>query len=232
MVTGFSRYLIVLVGLLVSNDVLAQSKYAIGSFASWPVGSYASTKAADGSFAQPGWGIMFENEARFKSWPRIFSMGLHLSYQQNTMDNNAMNRAFSTALNVRTEATEAKYRPLLITLGPFFDIPVSSRLDLGIKTGIGFAITNIDAFNLSLYAPSGGAPIVYNIGFKTSPAFTYLLGLNAEYTVNDIIVLTSFVDFSGARSKVDSFVGTLGRTQSNYDLLFLNTGLGIAIIFD
>jgi len=231
MAPGFFRYLLLLAGLIAPNQLLAQSKYAIGTFASWPVGRYASTKPSDGGFAQPGWGIMFENEARFKSWPQIFSMGLHLSYQQNAMDNTAMARAFSTALNVRTEVTEAKYRPLLITLGPFFDIPLSSRLDLGIKTGIGFAITNIDAFNLSVY-PTSGAPVVYNIDFKTSPAFTYLLGLNAEYKINDIIVLTSFVDFSGARSKVDSFVGTVARTQSDYDLLFLNTGLGIAIIFD
>ncbi|HTF20041.1 MAG TPA: hypothetical protein VK658_18335 [Chryseolinea sp.] len=210
----------------------AQSKYALGTFASWPVGSFGSTAADDGSFAQPGWGLSFEDEARFKSWPRIFSLGLHLSYQQNAIDHQAMARAFSAALNKRTETTEAKYRPLLVTLGPFFDIPVTEKFDIGIKTGIGFAIANIDSFQLSVYNNPNEAPAIYGLDFKSSPSFTFLLGLNGELRISRVIGLSVFADFSGARSQVESFVGTAARVQSHYDLSFVNTGLGIAVIFE
>ena len=232
MTPGYSRYLLLLMAMIAMHSVPAQSKYAIGSFASWPVGSFASTHASDGSFAQPGWGVVFEDEAHLRTWPPIFSMGLHISYQQNAMDNTAMEREFSKYFGARTEVSEAKYRPLLVTLGPFFDIPLSPRLDLGIKTGIGFALTNIDSFTLAVQPPAGGLSSSYDVAFKTSPAFTYLLGLNAEFKASDIVGLMLFMDFSGARSKVDSFVGTIGRTQSDFDLLFINTGLGMTIKFD
>ena len=231
---GFSRlrFLITCAVLLDIPDLFAQGKYAIGTFVSWPVGNFGSTAVGDGSFAQPGWGIVFEDEARFKSWPDIFSLGLHISYQQNAMDHNAMAQAFSARLNLPAEVSEAKYRPLLITLGPFFDIPITPKIDIGIKTGIGFALTNIDSFELTVYPSPNEAPVQYGVDFKSSPSFTYLLGINGELKVSRVIGLTAFVDFSSARSKLESFVANVGRTQSHYDLSFVNTGLGIAVIFD
>lgn len=229
---GSFRYLIITVALLASTEHLAQSKYVLGTFVGWPIGDFGSTSVEDGSFAQPGWGMLLENEARFKSWPRIFSLGLHLSYQQNGMDDSAMAQSFTSALNFRTEVSEAKYRPLIITFGPFFDIPITPRFDVGIKTGIGFALTNIDSFEVSVYPSPNETPVVYDIDFKTSPSFSYLLGLNGEFKITRVIGLTAFVDFSAARSKVDSFVGTVGRAQSHFDLSFMNTGVGVAVIFD
>jgi hypothetical protein len=75
-------------------------------------------------------------------------------------------------------------------------------------------------------------PVIYNIDFHTSPAFTYLLGVNGEVRLSAVIGLTAFVDFSAARSKGESFVGAIGRTQSYYDLSFINTGIGIVVNFD
>ncbi|MGC3948700.1 MAG: hypothetical protein QM762_30070 [Chryseolinea sp.] len=86
----YLRALIVVAGCIGCAELCAQTKYAIGGGASWPVGSYASKSVGDGSFATSGWSFMFEDEARFKSWPKIFSLGLHLSYQQNALDNKAM----------------------------------------------------------------------------------------------------------------------------------------------
>jgi len=228
----FSRYLIILVMLPSPIQLFAQVKYSLGMLGSWPVGNYASTSPQEGSFARPGWGIMFENEAHFKSWPKFFSLGFHLSYQQNALDNQSMAQAFSRALNRTAIVSEGKYRPLLMTLGPFFDIPLSPKIDIGLKTGIGFALTNIDSFTLSVLDASGGSAHIYDLDFKSAPSFTFLLGLNAEYKVTRIFNVTLFIDFSGARNQVESFVGTTARVQSQYDLQFVNTGLGVAVILD
>src|SRR5678815_77797 len=103
MLLGYFRFCIIIIAILTSSGTYAQSKYTIGLFASMPVGSYGSTTPKDGSFAQPGWGFSFEDEGRFKSWPDFFTIGLHLSYQENAIDDQAMAQAFSTALNLRTE---------------------------------------------------------------------------------------------------------------------------------
>jgi hypothetical protein len=228
----FTRYLTTLAILFSPLLSGAQSKYSLGLSASWPVGNYASTSPHEGSFAQPGWGIMFENEARSKSWPRIFSLGLHLSYQQNAMDNLAMAQEFSLALNRPAEVSEGKYRPFLMTLGPFFDIPLTTKINIGIKTGIGFALTNIDSFALSVVEVAGERPVLYDFDFKSTPSFTFLLGLNGEFKLTRVLGLTVFADFSGARTQVESFVGTAARVQSLYDLQFINTGLGVAVILE
>ena len=221
----------IVAGCIACADLCAQVKYFLGGGASWPVGSFASKSIGDGSFANPAWSVMFENEARFRSWPRIFSLGLHLSYQQNALDNKEMSAEFSKQLNVPTEISHAKYRPLILTLGPFFDIPVSPEIAIGVKTGIGFALTNIDSFQLLLYQ-NPNAPSSYDIDFKSSPSFTFLLGINGVYQINPVVGLMVYADFSAARSKVDSFVGTVGRTQSYFDLSFINTGFGITVTFN
>lgn len=226
------RYWTIIIALLASTRLYAQSKYTLSTFASLPVGNYGSNAPDDGSFAQPGWGFSFEDEGRFRSWPDFFTIGLHLSYQQNAIDHGAMAQAFSEALNMRTEATEAKYRPLVATVGPFFDIPITEKFAIGVKTGIGFAITNIDSFELSVYADPNQPPVVYSLDFSSSPSFTYLLGLNGEFKISRIFGISAFVDFSGARSQVESFVGPSARVQSHFDLSFINTGLGCTVIFD
>ncbi|MGC3948699.1 MAG: hypothetical protein QM762_30065 [Chryseolinea sp.] len=133
---------------------------------------------------------------------------------------------------MQTEISTAKYRPFLLTFGPYFDIPLSSKLDLGIKTGIGFALTNIDSFELLLYPNPNEAPTSIDLDFKTSPSFTYLLGINGEYKISRVIGIMAYLDFSAARSKVDSFVGSVGRAQSYFDLSFINSGLGVTVTFD
>jgi hypothetical protein len=212
MLSDYLRYWTILIALLASTGMHAQSKYTVG--------------------AQPGWGFSFEDEGRFKSWPDFFTIGLHLSYQQNAIDHQSMAQAFSTALNLRTEATEAKYRPLVVTMGPFFDIPITEKFALGIKTGIGFAITNIDSFQLSVYANPNETPAVFDLDFKSSPSFTFLLGVNGEFKITRVIGISVFIDYSGARSEVESFVGTTARVQSHFDLSFINSGLGFTVIFD
>ncbi|MEJ1237770.1 hypothetical protein WBG78_06570 [Chryseolinea sp. T2] len=229
------RYLcavLIVAGCIASAELCAQTKYAVGGGASWPVGSFGSKSMGDGGFATTGWSVMFEDETRFSSWPQIFSLGLHLSYQQNALDNAAMSDEFSRQLSTRTEISAARYRPLLLTFGPYFDIPITSNLDVGIKTGIGFALTNIDSFQILVYQNPNGTPLTYDVDFKSSPSFTFLLGINGEYRVTKVIGLMAYMDFSGARSQVDSFVGTVGRTHSYYDLSFINTGLGISVTFN
>jgi len=211
--------------------LLSQSKYSLGFSGSFPVGSFASTAPGNGSFAKPGWSIMFENEAHFRSWPKIFALGLHLSYQENSIDNKAMAREFTLALGARTEVSGAKYRPFLATVGPFFDIPVTPKFDIGIKTGIGFVLPNIDSFELTVF-PAGQEADMFEIDFKSSPSFTFLLGLNGEYKLSHALNLTVFADYSRARTAVDSFIGSAGRVRSDYDLLFVNVGLGIAVILE
>jgi len=232
MLPDYTRYWTIIVALFVSTGMYAQSKYTLGTFASLPIGNYGSTSPDEGSFAQPGWGFWWQDEARYKSWPDFFTIGLHLSYQQNAIDHQAMAQAFSTALNLRTEATEAKYRPLVVTLGPFFDIPIAEKFAIGIKTGIGFAITNIDSFQLSVYADPNETPAVFDLDFKSSPSFTFLLGVNGEFKITRAMGISAFIDYSSARSQVESFVGPTARVQSHFDLSFINSGLGFTVIFD
>src|SRR5690349_20865960 len=117
MVNRFLRAVLIVAGSIACADLYSQTKYAIGGGPSVPLGSFGSKSVGDGGFATTGWSIMFEDETGFSSWPEIFSLGLHLSYQQNALDNAAMSAEFSKQLSVRTEISRAKYRPFLLTFG-------------------------------------------------------------------------------------------------------------------
>jgi hypothetical protein len=139
---------------------------------------------------------------------------------------------FSEALNNRTEVEEAEYKPLLVTVGPFFQIPVSEIVDINIETGVGVIFTNIDPFVITMYSPNGNVALQELIGFKGSPNFSYLLGLSANFRLTDFLKVGVFGQYSAAREKVKPSVGTqISPVQSNFDLAFFNTGIKVTAGF-
>ncbi|MBL0740687.1 hypothetical protein [Chryseolinea lacunae] len=207
----------------------AQGKLTAGLFSSVPLGKYRSTSADDGSAAKSGWGVMLEYELRLKSWPTFFALNLHTSYQNNPIDNDAMSAELSEALDVNARVSKASFHPLLVTLGPTFYIPASPSLRIGIKTGIGFLLTNIDALNLSFYDNQAKLLTTADVQFHTDPNFTFLLGCNGEYTLSPRVSLVAFANYSAAREKVSSSVANLESVHSYFNLSFVNLGLGAAI---
>lgn len=209
-----------------------QNKYAMGFFRSFPTGKYKSTSLSNsGSFAKNGWGAEFEDKARAAAWPTGFYMLFHLSYQQNQLDNVALQEDFTASLGNRTEVAEANYNPLVATLGPYFEIPLSKMTYLGVKTGIGFMFANVDSFVISVYDTQGNKVFNELLDFKTSPNFSFLLGLQFGLKLPHNMEMGCFADYSAGRQRVKTTVGTLNNIQSEFNLAFINTGLNFTVSF-
>jgi hypothetical protein len=209
-----------------------QNKYAMGFYRSFPTGKFKSTSLDNsGSFAKNGWGAVFEDKARASSWPEGFYMLVHLSYQQNQLDNVALQDDFTTSLGHRTEVAEANYNPLVATLGPYFEIPLSKMTYLGVKTGIGFMFANIDSFVISVYDTQGNKVFNELLDFKTTPNFSFLLGLQFGVKLSHHMEMGCFADYSAGRQKVTATIGTLNNLQSEFNLAFVNTGLNFTVSF-
>ncbi|WP_160144192.1 hypothetical protein [Chryseolinea soli] len=216
----------------ISTASFGQNKYAIGFFRSFPTGKFKSTSLDNsGSFAKNGWGAVFEDKVRTNSWPAGFYMLIHLSYQQNQLDNMALQENLTASLGYRTAVAEANYNPLLASLGPYFEILLSKATYLGIKTGIGFMFTNIDSFVISAYDTQGNMVFNELLDFKSSPNFSFLLGLQFGVRLSRNVELGCFADYSAGRQRVKATIGNLSNIQSDFNLAFVNTGLNVTVSF-
>lgn len=214
--------------VIASHTSVAQSELSAGFFYSTPTGNYRSTNLNGGSFAKPGWGFQFQHIVRGPSWPKAVALTLNISYQENELDHTKISERFTAALGNRTTLSPASYKPLLITLGPVFRIPVTERLNVALKTGIGFMFTNIDSFIIKSYNTQGDEILKEVISFKGHPNFSYLLGIGLNYEVSETLGIGVFSQFSAGREKVETSIGAVAMTESTFDLSFINTGIKIS----
>lgn len=203
----------------------AQSESSFGAFMSTPVGATASTNIENGGFAKTGWGIVFDSKNKFKGLPKGLSLFLHSTYQWNKMDTEAIQEKFTEELQYRTEVSNSKYSPLLITAGPSYEIPLSEKFTFGVNATAGVLMNNTKAFTIKVYDQNNALLFNELINFEDKVAFAYTFGSELKYDlVPDVFGLSLYIDYTGASQKVE--VTSPSISSSSFEKLqFFNSGL-------
>lgn len=206
---------------------MAQNGTTLGGFAAIPVGKTASTSLDDeGGFVKVGWGLVFDSKLRAKSWPVFFSLNFHSTYQWNRLDNNAIAKAFTEKLGMRTEVGESRHSPIVMTIGPKLDLPVSDILSVGVTGGIGIMFNNTKSFRIQVFDSQNNTVFSDVLKFDNNPAFTYVLGVDLRFRlVEDLLDLQLYADFNAANQNLEYEFGSTEPYKSVEELRFLNTGL-------
>lgn len=218
------------------SQSFAQEQYIVGVFRANPIGKFASTNLEDGGFAKTGFGILLENKARDSSWPEGLFFGTHFTYQSNELDRNSVEAAFNQELggSFNTEVTGGNYNPFTITLGPFYDLALTEHVRLGLKSGIGFMITNIDPMLIVVRDDNRTALFSEVLRTEGIPTFTFLLGIDIGYSFNDAFGIRVFADYTQAKEEVKATFETddiSSEFTSDFTLNAINTGIRISFGF-
>ena len=245
----FSTKSLVAASLISSSVTLsAQDKgTTLGGFASIPVGKFGSTDLNDGGgFVKTGWGIVFDSKLRSESWADFFSLNLHSTYQWNQIDNGAVAEAYAADFAEIfpnyvvdfVEVGESRHAPIVLTLGPKFDIPLADGITLGVTAGVGVMFNNTKSFRLS-YQLSPADPMDTSltafgfedvIKFDNNPAFTYMLGLDLTFQVVDnLLDITLYADFNAANQTTEFELSDTEPVKSVEEMRYLNTGIKLTL---
>lgn len=208
-----------------------QEKHTLGFFRSFPIGAYKSTKLDNGSFAMPGWGVSYENNSRFEAWPVGLTVGLHISYQSNQLNKAALADAYSQVLRYDTQIGDAHYRPVVVTIGPHYDLAVAKTVSVIFKTGLGVMFTNIDSFVINVQDSQNNLLFSEVIDFEGFPTITFSLGTGITFKPADNFSIGLFADYSRAKEQVKASLGNINSIQSDLTLSFINTGISMSIGF-
>ncbi len=230
-----NRLYILTVIFLFANDLWAQESYSIGFLYSSPVGDYQSTDLENGSFAEPGWGVTIENKSALRNWPDNLYLGFHFSYQRNKLDQDEVSRQFTEAIGnpaYAVDVIDGNYNPFTFMIGPFYDIFLTDKIFLGLKSGIGIMFTNIDPMVINITDNSGNEVFSEVLRTEGVPAFTYLLGLSLNLKLSEYAGIGIFADYGGAKEQVEATFDNLPDFTSEYKLSYINTGLHLMFYLD
>lgn len=198
----------------------------LGAFVSMPIGDFGSTDLANGSYAQTGWGIAFDSRFLIKTWPENFYLLFHSSYQWNNVDNAAIAQDYTEILGNKTTVSESRYSPIITSIGPKYDIPLTNKLALGLHAGAGIMFTNTKSMTIKVYDINDALLLSENINFDNDPAFTYRFAVDLTLQlVPDILDLSLFADYTGAQQNAELSSKNLDPISSSHNLQYLNTGL-------
>lgn len=227
-----TKPLIVAFLILSSTALVAQDKgTTFGAFASIPVGKFGSTDLENGGgFVQTGWGIVFDSKIRRDSWKEFFSLNFHSSFQWNQIDNQAVAEAYTEYLGARTEVGESRHAPIVTTLGPKFDFPVSEGITLGVTGGVGVMFNNTKSFRLQIFDTQNNTVFNEVVKFDNNPAFTYTLGLDLTFMViDDLLDIALYADFNAANQSLEFEFGNIEPVKSVEEMRYLNTGIKLTL---
>jgi len=209
----------------------AQSKYNIGFYRSFPIGEFGATDIEEGGFAEPGWGFLLEDKFTFSSWPEGLNVGFHFSYQENKADGQAIGQAFSEALegqfDVRVSA--GSFRPLVATLGPFYEWKLNQKFSIDFKSGAGIMFTGIDPINLNIYNDQNELILKERVEYQTKPDFSFMLGVNFGYQLSDFWAVNLFADYAYSNESFNSSLVSGSSSSSDQKISFINTGLSLSL---
>lgn len=223
--------LIIIAGIHFKTN--AQQKFSIGYFQSYPLGVYGSTDIADGSFAQPGWGVVLESRAKMPNLPDGLFLGFHYSYQYNDFDSQAFATAIDNSLGdpFRSLVSNSSYHPSVITLGPYYEFNPINRFSVELRSGLGIMFTNIDPIVINVY--DGFNSLVYSevFRFQSKPTFTYLAGMTVGFDITRYLRLGAFVEHSSAKEEIKSTFDNIDFVSSEFKLIYLNAGINFSVGF-
>jgi hypothetical protein len=207
------------------NIALAQETSSLGVFIASPVGDFGSTSIDKGGFAQSGWGIVLDSRNKLKFLPERWSLYLHSTYQWNTLNTQAVADKFTAKLGLRTTVSNSKYNPLLTTIGPAYDIPVSEKVSIGLRGSIGVMFNSTKAMTIKVYDAANTIIANELVNFDNNPAFAYTLGGEIRFVlVKDAISLALYADYTSANQTTDVTFTTADPSSSFEKLQYINTG--------
>lgn len=217
--------------LVTGSFAQAQSRYYIGAYRSFPLGEFGSTDISEGGFAEGGWGFLLENKFKFSSWPEGLHVGLHFTYQENKFDEQSLGRAFSEALGEQYEVRvfAGSFRPMVVTLGPFYEWTLNEKVSIDFKSGAGIMVTGIDPVSLNVYDDQDELLLKEGVEFQSSPNFTFMLGASVGYQLSAYWGLHLFADYAYARESIASSLVSGSSTSSHQRISFLNAGLSLSL---
>ena len=210
-----------------------QRTSSFGAFISSPVGSFKSTDLSDGGFAKTGWGIVFDSDTKLKFLDEHFSLHIHSTYQWNDIDTEKLSESYTDALGFRTEVSESRYRPILTTVGPGYNIDFGNeRMSIGILTGVGVLFNNTKAFTVTVFDDSDQELTKELVNFDNNVAFAYMFGAEFIFSiVPDLFKLSIYSDYMSSNQKVEaSFSNSTEQVKSFESLNYLNYGVKIVLL--
>jgi hypothetical protein len=209
----------------------AQENFIVGIYNSIPVGDYGSTDyKKDAGFAKNGWGIMFEQKVTSESFPQGLTIGLHFSNHLNDLNNVAMEKALGKAFG-GPYVVELKnydgYNPLVVTIGPYYKLISGERFSLELKAGLGIMYPNINAIVVKVYDAQGSELLSEVLRFDSNPIFTTMFGSNLGYSLTENLRMILFAEYQMATGKIRSTYQTLPSSKSEFNISYVNIGLGL-----
>ncbi len=207
-----------------------KSEYLISLHGSIPIGDFSSNDVESGAFAQRGWGVTLENKFSFSKWPDWLGVGFHFSYQQLEVDEQGIGEAFSDVLegDITTRVFADQYHPLIADVCAFYELPVTDKLTIDFKGGVGVLFTIFDPIRIDLYNDQGENLLRTQLDFETKPYFNFILGANLGYQFSNTLGAKIFADYNHSNVNISSSY-LLQEITSDQKISIINTGIAISI---
>ncbi|OYU94778.1 MAG: hypothetical protein CFE21_13895 [Bacteroidetes bacterium B1(2017)] len=214
---------------LASQNIFAQNQTSVGAFMAMPVGKFKSTDLKEGGFAKNGWGIVLDTKSPLKNFPKGLSFYSHSTFQWNAMDTKTMEEKFTKELGYRTEISDSKYSPILTTVGPSYDFPVSDKVSFGVNGTAGIIFNNTKAFSVTVYDNNNVVLVKELFNFDGNIAFAYSFGAQVKFVViPDVFAISLYGDYTGAKQKTD-ISSQSSSTEAFQSLNYLNFGVKLVM---
>lgn len=231
------RFILVITVFFAAFSVSAQQEFSFGLTYSQPVGKYASNSLQEGGFADPGWGLYLDSKTAQASWPFGLQLGLHFSYQEHQFSQRELTNAFDNFFKQQigneysTLISVGYYKPLIMTLGPYYDLYLSEKLTLNIKTGIGVLFVNMDTMKFNILDQNNDVIAQETLHFEGNAVFTYFVGGVISYSLSEDWSLGISVDHSGGKSEITTSFSRDNKINAVQKVAFINLGMQLSYQF-
>jgi len=224
--------------VFLSAACFSQQQLSAGLTYSQPVGAYGSTSLSDGGFAEPGWGLLFESKTAQPNWPFGLQLGFHFSYQEHEFSQSELTRAFDQYFQelfgndqYSTLISIGYYKPLIMTLGPFYDFHLSEEWTVNIKSGLGVLFVNMDPMRFNILDQNNEIIAQEVLEFEGNAVFTYFIGGAISYKLSDDWQLGFSVDHSAAEEDITTTFSRGSAIDASQRISILNLGLQLSYEF-
>lgn len=225
-------------GMLFSASlVFGQQQVSFGLTYSQPAGKYGSTSLSDGGFAEPGWGLFLDSKIAQPTWPFGLQLGFHFSYQEHEFSQSELTRTFDNYFKVligneySTLISIGYYKPLVMTLGPYYDLYLSEKWTVNLKSGLGVLFANMDPMRFNILDQNNQIIAQEVLEFEGNAVFTYFVGGALSYSLSDDWQLGFSVDHSAAEEKITTTFSRGNSIDAIQRISILNIGLQVSYEF-
>lgn len=234
---SFFRMISLCALVLFSLTGFSQQELSFGLTYSQPVGKYGSASLADGGFAAPGWGLYFDSKTAQPNWPFGLQLGFHFSYQEHEFSQSELTRAFDNYFKeligneYSTLISIGYYKPLIMSLGPYYDVYLSEKWTANIKSGLGVLFINMDLMRFNILDQNNDIIAQETLEFNGNAVFTYFIGGAISYQLADSWQLGLSIDHSAAEEEITTTFSRGNSIEAKQRISILNIGLNLAFEF-